>query len=78
MGKRYIIYADSGRLFRMDDGSGEWMVYDDGHFEPYELPMEMIYGRTRITSPKTGATLVATFPGENKLAQGKILEVYRS
>ena len=56
---------------------GEWFVFDDGRFEPYELPMDIVYGKSRVTTPRSGAQLVATFPGENKISQGRILEVYR-
>lgn len=80
MAKRYVIFADSGRLFRLETGSSEWSwsVFDAGRFESYELPMEVVYGSSRLKEPKVGATLMATFPGENKLSQGKILEVYKA
>ncbi len=79
MAKRYVIHADTGRLFRLETHSDGWVwaVFDDGKFESYELPMDIVHGSSRLTEPKVGATLMATFPGENRIAQGKILEVYR-
>ncbi len=79
MGKAYLIVADSGRLFRLHDhgSSWEWFVFDDGKFESYELQMDVMQGNSRLQAPKAGAHLMATFPGENKITQGRIVEVYK-
>ncbi|GEM_PF-5202489 len=79
MANRFVIHADSGRLFRLEIHSDgwAWFVFDDGRFESYELPMDIVHGSSRLKEPKVGATLMATFPGENRIAQGKILEVYK-
>ena len=79
MGKGYLIVADTGRLFRIEERSSswEWSVFDDGKFEPYELPMDIMHGGSRLHAPRSGAQLMATFPGDHKLSQGRILEVYR-
>jgi len=79
MGKTYIVVADSGRLFRLaqDSREWEWEVFDDGAFEPYELQMDIVYGNARLNAPKVGAQLIATFPGENRMSQGRIVEVFK-
>ncbi|MBI4149768.1 hypothetical protein HY488_00015 [Candidatus Woesearchaeota archaeon] len=80
MAKQYIVFADSGRLFKLEQHSSEWewSVFDDGKFELYELQMDVMHGNSRLKEPKVGANLVATFPGENRLSQGRILEVYKA
>ena len=77
MSKFYLIVADTGRIFRLDADTMLWTVFDDGTFEPYELPMDMVSAKSRISVPKQGALLIATFPGENRISQGKIVEVYK-
>ena len=79
MGKGYLIVADSGRLFRLEEHgkTWDWSVFDDGKFEPYELQMDVMQGSSHLQAPREGAHLIATFPGENRISQGRILEVYR-